>query len=182
MRFAPGLRPLLLSSWRCSREILSMPSSISDSKCAAVAYARFLVGICAVLIVGFEVSSQYLLKHYSPTYARISLQYREALAMRPGTHGEPPCVLMVGNSLLLHGVKLDRLRALTSTRMQIYPIFLEATGYYDWFYALRRLFREGARPQVVVLGVGVNYFLSKGVRQDYAPMLFFNVRDTLTVA
>jgi len=27
--------------------------------------------------------------------------------------------------------------------MKIYPIFLEATGFYDWMYALRGLFRQG---------------------------------------
>jgi len=59
--------------------------------------------------------------------------------------------LLVGNSLLLYGVDLDRLHELTSGRMQIYPIFLEATGYYDWLYGLRRLFRQGSRPQVVVV-------------------------------
>src|ERR1700721_36930 len=51
-----------------------------------------------------------------------------------------------------------------------------------WRCALLRLFLRGARAQVVVLGVGVNYFLENGVRQDYAPMLFFNARDTLAVA
>jgi hypothetical protein len=91
-------------------------------------------------------------------------------------------VLIVGNSLLLHGIELDRLNSLTSSRMRLYPIFLEATGYYDWLYALQGLFRQGARPQVVVVGVGVNYFLENGVRQDYAPMLFFNARDTLAAA
>src|SRR5258705_1755242 len=89
---------------------------------------------------------------------------------------------MVGNSLLLQGVKLDRLQALTSASMRIYPVFLEATGYYDWLYGLRRLFRQGARPQVVVVGVGVNYFLENAMRQDYAPMLFFDARDALAVA
>src|SRR5260370_28341508 len=96
--------------------------------------------------------------------------------------GEPPSVLLVGNSLLLHGVELDRLQALTSSRMRIYPIFLEATGYYDWLYGLQRLFRQGSRPQVVVVGVGVNYFLKNGVRQDYAPILFFDAQDTRAVA
>src|ERR1700704_219676 len=84
--------------------------------------------------------------------------------------------------LLLQGVKVDRLQALTSASMRIHPVFLEATGYYDWLYGLRRLFRQGAKPQVVVVGVGVNYFLESGVRQDYAPMLFFNAKDTFTVA
>jgi hypothetical protein len=159
-----------------------MPSSISGSKPKAIAHAEALAAICALLILMFEIASVYLLNHRSATYARISRQYGEALVIRPAGAGEPTSVLMVGNSLLLHGVQLDRLEEMTSSRMRIYPIFLEATGYYDWLYALHGLFLRGARPQVVVLGVGVNYFLENGVRQDYAPMLFFNARDTLAVA
>src|SRR5467141_693637 len=159
-----------------------MPSSISDSKSRCLFYCKVLAGICASLLAVIEISSIYLLNHHSPTYARISRQYSEAVKIRPAGPGEPANVLMVGNSLLLHGVELDRLRALTSARMNIYPIFLEATGYYDWLYALRGLFRQGARPQAVVLGVGVNYFLEDGVRQDYAAMLFFSAGDTLAVS
>jgi hypothetical protein len=89
---------------------------------------------------------------------------------------------MVGNSLLLEGVDVERLQKLTSGRVRIYPIFLEATGYYDWMYGLRRMFREGARPQVVVLGVGVMSFLANTVRQDYAPLMLFDAQDTLEAA
>jgi hypothetical protein len=159
-----------------------MPSSISGSKSAAMAYAKALAVICVLLTLIFEFSSVYLLRHRSATYARISRQYDEAVKMGPTGPGQTPNVLMVGNSLLLHGVELNRLQELTSSRMHIYPIFLEATGYYDWLYALQGLFRRGARPQVVVVGVGVNYFLEDGVRQDYAPMMFFDARDTLAVA
>jgi len=159
-----------------------MPSSISDSKSKAIAYVKALAVICVLLILVFEIASVYLLNHQSATYVRISRQYNEALKMRPAGAGEPPSVLMVGNSLLLHGVQVNRLQEMTSSRMRLYPIFLEATGYYDWLYALHGLFLRGARPQVVVLGVGVNYFLENGVRQDYAPMTFFTARDTLAVA
>jgi hypothetical protein len=159
-----------------------MPLSTSGSKSKAMAYAKALAAICAVLILVFEIASIYLLNHRSATYARISRQYDEALNIRPAGAGEPPNVLMVGNSLLLHGVQVNRLQEMTSSSMRIYPIFLEATGYYDWLYALHGLFLRGARPQVVVLGVGVNYFLTNSVRQDYAPMMFFNARDTLAVA
>jgi len=159
-----------------------MPSSTSGSKSKAMAYAKALAAICALLILVFEVASVYLLNHRSVTYARISRQYDGALKIRPAGAGEPPSVLMVGNSLLLHGVEVNRLQALTSSSMRLYPIFLEATGYYDWLYAVHGLFLRGARPQVVVVGVGVNYFLENGVRQDYAPMMFFNARDTLAVA
>jgi len=121
-------------------------------------------------------------KHHSFTYARISRQYGEAIKGRPSKPGEPTSILLVGNSLLLYGVDLDRLHELTSGRMQIYPIFLEATGYYDWLYGLRRLFRQGSRPQVVVVGLPVDLFLGTGVRQDYSPLMLFDVRDVLGVA
>jgi lysophospholipase L1-like esterase len=159
-----------------------MPSSTSSSKPGALFYAKLLVGICALLIVAFEFLSNFLLKHHSETYARVSRQYAEAVKMRPAKPGEPTSVLIIGNSLLLEGVDVDRLQKLTCSQMHIYPIFLEATGYYDWFYGLQHLFREGAKPQVVVLGVGVNSFLANSVRQDYAPLLLFDMRDSLGVA
>src|SRR4029077_9159130 len=118
----------------------------------------------------------------SETYARVSRQYAEAVNVHPGRPGEAISVLIVGNSLLLEAIDVDRLKGLTSGQMRIYPIFLEATGYYDWLYALQRLFREGSRPQVVVLGVGVNSFLANTVRQDYAPLMLFDLRDALSVA
>ena len=154
-----------------------MPSSISSSRHPAIQYARFLFAICAALTISFELLSGYLLKHHSDTYARISRQYADALKVRPAKPGEPESVLMVGNSLLLEGIDVDRLQKITSSQLSIHPIFLEATGYYDWLYALKRLFRQGSRPQIVVLGVGVNAFLSNGVRQDYAPLLLFDLKD-----
>jgi len=159
-----------------------MPSSTSSSKPRALFYAKLLVGICALLIVAFELLSDFLLKHRSETYDRVSRQYAEAVKMRPAKPGEPTSVLMVGNSLLLQGVEVDRLQKLTSSKMHVYPIFLEGTAYYDWFYALQRLFREGAKPQVVVLGVGVNSFIANSVRQDYVPLMLFDMRDSLAVA
>jgi lysophospholipase L1-like esterase len=159
-----------------------MPSFTSSSKHPALFYAKVLAGICALLVVVFELLSVYLLKHDSETYARVSKQYAEAVKIRPAKPGEPTSVLLAGNSLMLDGIDTDRLKELTSGQMHVYPIFLEATGYYDWLYGLQRLFREGARPQVVVLGVGVNSFLASSVRQDYAPLMLFDLRDSLDVA
>jgi hypothetical protein len=158
-----------------------MPSYISSSRRAAL-HIGLLVGSCAVLVTAFETSSNYLLARHSETYARVSQQYAEAVKIRPAESGEPFPVLMVGNSLLLDGVDVKRLQQLTSAKVRVYPIFLEATGYYDWFYGLQRLFREGARPQVVVLGVGVDSFVTSSVRQDYVPLLLFDLQESLNVA
>lgn len=159
-----------------------MRSSISDSRRTATHYAKVLLGLCAIAVLGIEISSSYVLKHFSLTYTRISHQYQEAVKMHRARPGESPSVLMVGNSLLLHGIQLDRLHSLTSDTMRIYPIFLEQTGYYDWLYGLRKMFHEGAKPDVVVVGVGVNYFLMNGIRQDYVPMMFLDGSDTLGLA
>jgi len=159
-----------------------MPSFISSSKSPASFYIRLLLSICSVLIFGFEMSSDYLLKHHSETYARVSRQYSEAVTARPARPGAAVPVLMVGNSLLLEGVDIKRLQDLIAPQIRVYPIFLEATGYYDWFYGLQRLFRQGSRPQVVVLGVGVNSFLADSVRQDYAPLTLLDLGDLLAVA
>jgi len=88
---------------------------------------------------------------------------------------------MVGNSLLLDGVDVRRLHEVTSRNLRIYPIFLEGTGYYDWLYGLRRLFREGARPQVVVIGLDGYSALANSV-SDQSPMLLFGPLDILDVA
>src|SRR5207253_11135905 len=71
----------------------------------------------------------------------------------------------------------------TPAPTEIYTLSLhDALPIYDWLYALRRLFRDGSRPQVVVLGVGVNAFLSNAVRQDYAPLMLFDLQDAYDVA
>jgi hypothetical protein len=147
-----------------------------------VYHSKVLLGLCAITLLGIELSSSFLLKHFSLTYTRVSRQYAEAVEMRHAHPGGSPSVLMVGNSLLLQGVQLDRLHSLTSDTMRIYPLFLEQTGYYDWLYGLRKMFREGAQPDVVVVGVGVNYFLMNGIRQDYVPMMFLDGSDTLGLA
>ncbi len=146
-----------------------------------MAYAKVLVVTCAILIIVLEILSVYLTRHYSQTYARISRQYAEAVRVRPSSPGEPISVLMVGNSLLLKGVEVDQLQERTSGTLQIHPIFLEGTGYYDWLYGLRRLFRQGARPQIVVVGLEVNTALENGVWEQ-SPMMLFDTQDVLGVA
>jgi len=49
-----------------------MPSSTSSSKRRALSYAELLIGICALLIVAFELWGDFLLKHRSETYTLVS--------------------------------------------------------------------------------------------------------------
>jgi len=49
-----------------------MRLSISNSKPAPVFCAKVLAGICSLLIVVLEISSDYSLKHRSETFACVS--------------------------------------------------------------------------------------------------------------
>jgi hypothetical protein len=89
---------------------------------------------------------------------------------------------MVGNSLLLRGIDVERLQRSTSRSLQISPVFLEGTHYFDWVYGLRRLFRQGARPHVLVVGLGMESVVQDAVRPDYSPMLLFDTRDVVDVS
>lgn len=114
-------------------------------------------------------------------YRRVREQSGEAIRSRRSYAGQPKSVLMVGNSLLLDGVDIARLQTSMSGHLEIYPVFLEGTHYYDWLYGLRRLFRQGARPHVVVVGLGMESVLDNAVRPE-SPMLLFDARDVLDVS
>src|SRR5689334_22106761 len=156
-----------------------MLSSISNSRSGALRHAKLLGALCVVFVIALETGSSYLLKHYSVTYRRVSQEFDEATAAGRSKPGGPPSVLMIGNSLFLEGVQIERLRQLTSDNLRVFPIFLEGTGYYDWLYGLRRAFRQGARPQVVVVQLDANSFIWNQVRTEYSPRLLFDAPDLI---
>ena len=99
-----------------------------------------------------------------------------------GTEGaRKPGVLVVGNSLLDEGVAFDRLQAALpdyDTRRFV----VEQTFYYDWYYGLKRLYSEGARPDVVVVMLGVGHWVADSIRGDYSAQYLFNSGDVVSLA
>src|ERR1700730_8564467 len=109
-----------------------MRSSISSSDGNAAVYIRVFLTVCVVGVASAEAWARHSLTSHSVTYRRMSQQYREAVRSRPSKPGEPVSVIMVGNSLLLDGINEERLRRSTAGSLHLYPLFLEATHYYDW--------------------------------------------------
>ena len=95
----------------------------------------------------------------------------------PGRH-----VLVVGNSLLDEGVDFDRLRHSLESGYDARRYMVEQTVYYDWLYGLRRLYREGARPDTVVVMLGTGHWLSSGIRGDYSAQYLMSASDLPQVA
>lgn len=108
-------------------------------------------------------------------------EYAEAVAIgqdaTPGQH-----VLVVGNSLLDEGVRFDQLREALAADIDLRRYMVEQTVYYDWLYGLKRLYREGARPDVVVVMLGTGHWLSPNIRGDYSAQYMMSVEDLPSVA
>jgi hypothetical protein len=107
-----------------------------------------LVVICA----GLEFTSPRILAHLSRIQRRINGEMVEAQRVGPTDNGHPT-VLLVGNSLLNEGVRLDQLRADVGDDFAVKRLVIEQTHYLDWYFGLRRLLEGGARPSVIILTI-----------------------------
>jgi hypothetical protein len=151
-----------------------MPSSTSASRLRRATW--LLIAGCVLVGLAMETAARVGLDRASRIQRRMAQEYREARAIgqdrTPGRH-----VLVVGNSLLDEGVQFDRLREALATRFDTRRYMVEQTVYYDWYYALRRLYREGARPDIVVMMLGTGHWLSSNIRGDYSAQYLMSLED-----
>src|SRR4051794_36173221 len=85
------------------------PRSADRSFSARTGIVALGMGLVLVLL-GLEVSSPTILKHFSRIQRRIESETVAAGALRPFTSDGRPTVLLVGNSLLMEGVQLEALQ------------------------------------------------------------------------
>src|SRR5689334_20743633 len=128
-----------------------MPSSTSSSKQPRLrAWAVILVVCCVATAAVIECASSVMLRN-----GRTSQRLRRQLTgiadfgIRETADGTGRRVLLVGNSLLADDTDEELLVRSTRPEIELRPLFLEATAYYDWYYGLRRLMRRGIAPDVV---------------------------------
>jgi hypothetical protein len=118
-----------------------------------------LVGL-AVIMLGFEVGSPLILQHLSRTERRVETELLAARSLRPVTADGRPTLLLAGNSLLLEGVQLDHLHDSLASQYEVSRLGIEQTQYLDWYFGLRRLLEEGARPSLIVLSLATDQLAS----------------------
>lgn len=160
-----------------------MPSSTSASdRSARLRRATWaLIAGCAVVSLAVEGAARVGLDRASKIQRRMVQEYTAARAI--GQDGVPgPHVLVVGNSLLDEGVRFDRLRDALASNYDVRRYMVEQTVYYDWLYGLKRLFREGARPDMVVVMLSTGHWLSPNIRGDYSAQYMMSTADLPLVA
>jgi hypothetical protein len=123
----------------------------------------------AVARVGFDRVSQ--------IQRRMADEYRIARAIGHDVHTRKKHLLVVGNSLLDEDVRFDDLKGALGDEWDARRFVVEQTFYLDWYYGLKRLFREGARPDVVVVMLSTRQWIRTDSRGDYSAHYLMDTAD-----
>lgn len=159
---------------------LSTSSSESNTTKRGAHLTRFtrILFVCALVLgVSVEVAARVGLSHVSRIQRRIDGEGDAALQIRSGPAGDRKAVLFIGNSLLLEGVDFDTLKAGLEMRYRAYRYVVESTNFYDWLFGLRRLFREGMRPDTVILCLNAPQLTTPAIRGDFSARMLFGLPD-----
>jgi hypothetical protein len=145
----------------------------------ALRCSLLMFGFLAAAVITVEGGARLLVEHISRVESRISSEYAAALLPPSGSR---PLVVFVGNSLLLEGVRFDRLRDASAAQFEARRFVVESADYRDWQYGLRRLYAAGVRPSVLVLMLDAKQLVSDGSRGEYTAFRLTRHRDILALS
>lgn len=161
---------------------LSTSSFERPSVAVAARRASFLLLLAAAL---FAIGTEEFCRRFVPRISRIERrtddEYAAAIRIcrQPGDRRQ---VLILGNSLLESGLHFESasrdLLPIASARRLV----VENTSYLDWYYGIRRLLADGARPDAFVLMLSPGQLVSTHYRGDYSAYHLLRTRDIWPLA
>jgi hypothetical protein len=140
-----------------------------------------LIGLGLVYFVGVECISRFGVPRISRIEARTALEHDQVINTGDSSSSQRT-VVVIGNSLLLFGVSFDELHHALLPCADVRRFVVENTDFHDWYYGLRRLFRAGARPNVVVVTLTPRQLVASTIRGDYFAYWLMNLSDCAAVA
>jgi len=140
-----------------------------------------LLAGCALVACTAEGTARFVLDRVSKIQRRTVEEYRLAQSIGTDTCGRKH-VLLVGNSLLDEDVRFAQVRTALAGSWDARRFVIEQTFYYDWYYGLKRLLSEGARPDVVVVTLSSRQWVRPDVRGDYTAQYLMGTADLLDAA
>ena len=143
---------------------------------------KLTIAVMLVSIVGWmaamETFARVAVERRSKLQREINREHAEAAAIHSGwKQGGPGQVLIVGNSLVGQDLDFPAIERGLAPQWRSRRMWIHATGYQDWYYGLKRLFGEGARPDAVVVTMAAMHWHAGGIRGDYAAAYLFQARD-----
>lgn len=109
-------------------------------------HLRSVLIVCALLAIAFEMASAWMFAHLGANSSVIA-ETNDATHLRGSR-----TVLIVGNSLVLHGIDLHALDAGLGADYVAKKETVVGSGYEDWLYGITSLLDRGSHPGLVVLG------------------------------
>ena len=140
-----------------------------------------LVAAVLALVVGVEIATRMYVPRNSKIEARTRAEYRDAIAIRAAP-GRPTQVLIVGNSLLGQSVTMPDLATGIGPAIEPHRLLVEQTAYLDWYYGVRRLTFEGARPDVFLVVMSFDQWTGNRFRGAYSSRWLLRLSDVPKVA
>jgi hypothetical protein len=110
----------------------------------AVLLVSLFVYMCAL-----ETVTRLGFSRINHVWRGIEEDHRTAISLQPLAADKSTTILVVGNSYLDLGVNRDGLQKEISPTYSAAYLPISGTTYLDWYFGLRQLFAEGARPAIV---------------------------------
>ncbi len=136
-----------------------------------------LLAVCFLFCVFLEAVTSCYFGRVSQMENRRQTEYRSALMLRPAKETGRASVLVVGNSLLLHGVDFPQLQQAVGPDIELRRLVVENTFYLDWYYGLRHLLKIGSQPDVAVVMLNPIQLTSEAINGDYTVHLLVDRED-----
>jgi hypothetical protein len=134
-----------------------------------------------VVALGIEVVARVGFDRFSKMQRRTVAEARLAEAIGSDATSRRH-LLVVGNSLLDEDVRFDEVREALEGEWDARRFVVEQTYYLDWYYGLKRLFRSGARPDVVVVMLSTRQWIRSNTRGEYSAHYLMDPVDVPAVA
>ena len=136
-----------------------------------------LIALLLLYLAALEFGTRWALPRISAGRHRQTVDGDAARQIGPGAPAGARSVLMVGNSLLEAGISRPEFRTALAPQFTAVVFPVEGTTYWDWYFGLRRLFAEGARPQQVVVTMNVKQLLSNATNGEQFARSMLRVTD-----
>lgn len=159
-----------------------MPLSTSSSERQRA--HRAIAALLALLVVYLgvlEAASRTVVPRFSASTRRAEQDFEAARQLRAATSDNRK-LLLVGNSLLLHGINRHTLRRELEPGWASAFLPMENTSYWDWYFGLRRLLAEGSRPSAVILSINVRNLVTDSTNGEQFAHTMMQRSDLLRVA
>jgi hypothetical protein len=154
---------------------MPLSTSSSNSRAARWALGAFLA-MAVVYLLGLELATRRKLAPISRIHNRMYDEYQVAKTLRPSPNGRT--VLLTGSSLLNASIDVPMLnREIGPNGIVVRRWLVESTSYYDWWYGLRRVFSEGARPDEVWLTMAPQEVVTNDYLGEFGAYYVYRTED-----